>query len=141
MSKKVIAFGGQRIFLSDIKNYGTSQKITYYEAVFTEKSWKTGLFGQTEYSYSVNTAVEIDKERYDVCKSGQASYILVDNGYGVQKSYIGARHISPNKAVTCQKSKYLYVTTHNKNYVFWEDCVNFNIYQKCKEIDAAFNMD
>ena len=143
MSKRVIAFGGQRIFLSDIKNYGTSQKVTYIEVVYTENCWKTGkVFGHYEHSYKPNYVVEIDKERYEECKSGKASYILVDNGYGVQKSFAGTKYVNPGKGVICDKMKYLYVTTYsNKNYTFYADRVNFNIYQKCKEIDAAFNAD
>ena len=137
MRKREIMFGGQKIFLSDIENYGTSQKCTYFETVYKEKSWKTGLFGHYKYSYTVDRVVEIDRERYEECKSGSTTYILVDCGDGVRKSYVGRQYVNPGKGVYYKKESYLYVATYNKTYTFWANCVNFSIYQKCKEINAA----
>lgn len=142
MSRKVIAFGNQRIFADNIKDYGIAKKTAYLEKVYDIECQVRGkVFVHYERNCRWNgDLVKVDKSRYEDCVAGYSNYILVNTNEGIKESSNYAIQVNTRQSVICNKVKYLYVTTYdNKNYTFIEGSVNFNIYQKCKELDNYFD--
>ena len=120
MEPKFIQFGGTRIKLSNIKNYGIS-----YEA-YEVKRPPT----QTEINRGIKRAEDRKKKR----KKWDILGKFVDE---VDVAYLSSNYYKEERSRPENKKQYyLYVTTYqNDNYKFYEDEVSFNIRDKVKELD------
>ena len=135
-----IVFGDTRIKTSNIKNYGISKEQVYYEKVYTKKDWGIGAAvlnlmldgGKVRVSDFNETSEWIRFGRKEpisaICikdSDGSYKWTTLDIGCGKYEQ---------------REEKYLYVTVfQGDNYTFNEKEANFNIYEKCKEMDAFFS--
>ena len=160
---KFLIFDDVRIKLGNIKSYGISDELRYYEKLYTKVyrkkvGWLDGLLGNT-FDLIWNGEVElIDSQRYfflglrNADDRQDCQNIHVDNidwyysEYGnTYKKIIDGKNIIYHRLsqyyatleeVIEKHIRYLYIETYqNDNFRFYEDEVSFDIVSKCKEID------
>lgn len=156
-----VEFGNTRIKLSNIKNYGISSAFIYYAKVFEkvekepEKKGLLWLLTETPVEW-VDTG-----ERIRLCESKEEAEKLMEKWVKTDrklyaneldyratcckvKRYLRTNGVISDDAtaskfddvVECNSVKYLYVTTfQNDNYRFYVDTVDFDIHEKCRELD------
>lgn len=156
-----VDFGSARIKLSNVKNYGISSTTVYYAPVFmyverTEK--KQTLFGEKDKKswQLVDSGERIRlgetlseaaaKWRADGMTSSASGLAAVSAPYlwyyqyvredgKLRQGYSSTKSIE--EAAECKTVEYLYVTTfQNDNYRFFADVVDFDIHEKCRELDS-----
>lgn len=164
--KQFIILGNIRIRVSNIKSYGISSEERFYEKIYIgievshsrsglpklllgekyttlELEWKGDmeLIDDDRYSdISKKNYYECDEEyRRCGCKS-----MIYCNTYKLYKK-TGSNEIlesdqfsTIDEVVLERRDKYLYITTFQRdNYRFFED--EFNIFEKCRELDKLVN--
>lgn len=152
-----ISLGNVRIKLSNIKNYGISICNSYYYKVYEfdselakriaeESSKKRGLFramsnffsdrpyewrGKKIYIASFSKEVALKRagiDPYDAHDYSPRSYRQEPDGTLERDYFDDFLEV---------KEKYLYISTYqDDNFQFPEGAVDFNIFDKCKEIDS-----
>lgn len=158
MDSKIIILGDVRIRAKSIKNYGLSYGERYFEKIYRKEKreykflWKKKIGEFLEWK---GEWLLIDDDRYeDVLKYNEdldpaaLAYEYIEHKY--KKTYrryrntkgelIETDYLTSDDDVCIKKEKYLYITTYQKdNFVFYQCDVDFNIEEKCKEIDSLFS--
>lgn len=123
----VIILGNVRIKKGNIKNYGIAKREYPYKKIYEyeKRSGKLERFLLGELDYVWNGKVE---------KLSEEEYIDLYNEYFVvEDSMTEPPYVM--KEVDC-----LYITTYqNDNYIFRQDNNDFDIYEKCAELDSYFS--
>lgn len=146
-----ISFDNTRIKLSNIKHYGISSTVRYYAKIYENKKVSSSFLGLIDVSHNedVWTGEKIlllnardYQDAYDIMfpvpaqnADGSTACVrfIMKNGEVEKTSEIRKRNKSDIIEV---EEEYLYVTTYQKdNYQFFKDDVEFDIYDKFKEID------
>lgn len=158
-----VDFGSARIKLSNVKNYGISSTKVYYAPVFkyverTEK--KQTLFGEkdkkTRQLIDSGERIRLGETLSEAAQKWKADGMTSSGGgtFGVysmsyscyfyqyvkedgklKQGYSSTKSIE--EAAECKTVEYLYVTTfQNDNYRFFADVVDFDIHEKCRELDS-----
>lgn len=159
----IIILGNTRIRVNNIKNYGISSKIRPYEKiygvekmVFVQKRKGLGkIFGEEK---RIEKNVLVWKGRLVAINDERLFRIDLEDSYyydpitdkqinRARKRYQnekgelaeGFEWATRENSVVDKRVKYLYITTYqNDNFIFWEDEVNFDISEKCDELDKIF---
>lgn len=152
--------GKNRIRLSNIKTYGISSKVFYYQKVYRATVESMIIFFNHSFSWEGDTIL-LNKEKQDRIKklnptmehdalevknTGSFEKLIIDEDGEMHQAaeYMRTYNLSDNwhpepGDIFGKKQKYLYITTfQNENYRFYESEVNFDIEEKCKEIDEMF---
>lgn len=166
-TSSIIILGDVRIRKSNIKNYGITKKEYAYEKIYEveEVSGKFNrfLFGDTILVWNGKTQ-RISKERYKNLKAvndrieyeqpGHMPFRAREDGIcSTYKRYINSEgnivesDIYTNEWTDEEDPPYvmkeidcLYITTYqNDNYIFRQDESEFDVHEKCAEIDLAFS--
>lgn len=142
-----LIIGRNRIKLSNIKTYGISSRVFYYQKVnkVEEECWF--IFRYTYHRWHGDTIMldnnkqeRIRKmntgEPMEVKNTGSLGMLVFDNNGEIEEK----SGIEPNEGdIFGKKHKYLYITTYqNENYRFYDFDVDFDVEEKCKEIDDKF---
>lgn len=154
--KKFLRIGDTRIKVGNIKDYGIEYETILYEKVYkkTKKTYSKTMdavlrlagFGkpiqnpESDYDLTWDGGkVRIDEIRYlELSSELRKTYKMVLDDNGVAKEMIG--FTATIKDVIEKECKYLYLTTYqNDTYEFYEMDVDFDLEEKCKEIDEIFS--
>lgn len=154
--KKFLRIGDTRIKVGNIKDYGIEYETVFYEKVYTKtrkaysKTMDVALrlagFGKPisnpESDYDLawdGETVRIDEIRYlELSSELRKTYKMVLDDNGVAKEMVGFN--ATIKDVVEKECKYLYLTTYqNDTYKFYETDVDFDLEEKCNEIDKIFS--
>lgn len=143
-----IAFGDVRIKTSNIKNYGIASTTRYYVKVYeytpsASDSWVKQNLSMKAYSNSwkyTGIDAEMPEELYLRHKAKNFSngrkYIKWEGE--IKQSETKCPLPLSESDFLVKNISYLYVTTYqNDNYEFREGDVDFDIKEKCKEIDRC----
>lgn len=156
-----VEFGDTRIKMSNIKNYGISSAPVYYARVFekieTEPAKKGLLWliaGNPITWRDTGECIRLSESKEEAEKLMER-WVHVKGVYSSEAHYREVcckikRYVKTNgvisdgetaakfeDVITCKTVKYLYVTTfQNDNYRFYVDMVDFDIHEKCKELDT-----
>lgn len=164
--KKFIILGDVRIRVNNIKNYGISSKQRAYEKIYTlieEEYNRSGLskrlLGKTGYKRKLewNGELELlDDDRYEELEKASRNSSSDRNvcyklyrkkgseeirGFNRLDVFSVNGSISADmRDVVFRKDKYLYITTFQRdNYVFFDCEEDFDISDKCRELDGLVN--
>lgn len=159
LKNKVIILGDVRIKIGNIKNYGIAYENRLYWKVYRRKKvsfWKE-LFGFQEYEWKKEIRRIKDNEYYEsvfVSDNGnllneqkvQRRYLNEDDLPGSDlkiagKNCVDKEELWASNAMLLRKDKYLYITTYqNDNFVFFGCESDFDIDEKCNELDNILSI-
>lgn len=156
-----VEFGNTRIKLSNIKNYGISSVPVYYAKVFDKVAkgpQKTRILGlpyndpfvwvDTGLTVRLSDSKTEAEKLMEKWIEGRGMYA---NEYAYRlacckiKRYVRENGVISDTAAeakfedvtSCKTVEYLFVTTfQNDNYRFFTDLVDFDIHEKCRELDT-----
>lgn len=155
--KKFIKIGDTRIRVGSIKDYGIEYDSVSYEKVYT-KTRKTG--NSILKNLSIGLVVGFDKPApendYDLIWEGdiiridEIRYLEIVSKIGKTYKKVFSEQgkiieeavgfIATEKDILEKEDKYLYISTYqNDTYEFYETEVDFDIEEKCSEIDEMFD--
>jgi cold shock CspA family protein len=133
---KVIALGTKRMFIKNVKAYGTDVREFYFEKIYQVKKgfWTTSIafeaFSQWEEPDEGRIANVTSKENQTFKRYRDEEGELKESDFETDNETIELRQIC------C-----LYVIDENgQEHVFREDKAGFNIYQKLEELDIVFGL-
>lgn len=167
-TSSIIILGDVRIKKNNIKNYGITKRQYAYEKIYeieqVDGKFSRFLFGDTTLVWRGKTQ-RISEKRYknlravndkpEYTEFGRMPYRAREDGIcSTYKKYIDSEgnivesdYIYTNEWTDEEEPPYvmkaidcLYITTYqNDNYIFRQDEVEFDVHEKCVEIDRAFS--
>lgn len=132
--------GKERIKISNIKSYGISTETMYFQKVY-EIDDDSSFWGKllSSWVYKGKT-FKIDEYLASVLNYSSSGYIR-RKLFSPEKGYYDENPgnldtRAPKSDLITKNVEYLYITTYqDDNYIFYEDNEEFNIHEKCKELD------